>query len=296
MSFRKIFVLGAGAVGSSLVALLSRKNAVILIGNKAHVDAINSTGLVLEGDVTGKFSLKTETRIKDVPPNSLIILTTKAYDLARAVASFKHRLKEDTVILVLQNGIGIKELVQEIVKNEVKVVRGLILMAAEFFEPGKITLWNGEIIVEGSEIGVRIAEMFRESGLRTQVSEDILHEEWNKLVVNCVVNPLTAILRVRDNEIAADSLKEIRHKIVEECVQVGKAEGISFKPDLEGIVDRKILGYSNFSSMYQDIFKRKETEIDFLNGMIVKLGKKHGIPTSVNESMVELIKFLEAQK
>ena len=266
-----------------------------LIGNKAHVDAINLSGLILEGDVAGKFSVKTQTSVKEVPPGSLILLTTKAQDLAKAVTSVKHLLKEDTVILVLQNGIGVKELVHKTVKSEIKIVRGLILMAAEFFEPGKITLWNGKIIVEGTEIGEEIAELFRESGLKTQVSNDILREEWNKLVVNCVVNPLTAILKVRDNEIAADNLKEIRHKIVEECVRVGKAEGISFKPFLEREIDHMILGYTNYSSMYQDIFKRKKTEIDFLNGMIVKLGKEHGIPTSVNETLVGLIKFLEAE-
>ncbi len=296
MSFRKIFVLGAGAIGSSLAAFLSRKNDVTLIGNKAHVEAVNSNRLILEGDFTGRFFVKAETSIKEIPPNSLILLTTKVYDLTRTVADLKRLSKDDTVILVLQNGIRIKELVQKIVKNEIKVVRGLILMAAEFFEPGKIRLWTGEIIVERSEIGEKIAELFHESELKTRVSEDILFEEWNKLVVNCVVNPLTAILRVRDNEIAADSLKGIRHKIVKECVQVGTAEGISFKSNLEREIDRKILSYTNYSSMYQDIFKRKKTEIDFLNGIIVKLGKKHGVPTSANEILVGLIKFVEAQK
>lgn len=296
MSFRKIFVLGAGAIGSFLAAFLSRKNDVTLIGNKAHVDAVNSNHLILEGDFAGRFSVKAETTIKEIPPNSLILLTMKAYDLTRAVSGLNILLKDDTAILVLQNGVQIKELVQETVENEIQVARGLIHMAAEFFEPGKIRLWNGEIVVERSEIGERIAELFHESGLKTRVSEDILFEEWNKLVVNCVINPLTAILRVRDNEIAADSLKVIRHKIVEECVQVGKAEGISFKPDLEREIDRKISSYTNYSSMYQDIFKRKETEIDFLNGIVVKLGKKHGIPVCANETMVGLIKFMEAQK
>jgi 2-dehydropantoate 2-reductase len=296
LNFQKIFVLGAGAIGSSLSAFLSGKNNVTLIGNKAHVDAVNSNRLILEGDFAGRFSVKAETTIKEIPSNSLILLTTKAYDLTRGVVGLNRFIKDDTVIVVLQNGIQIKELVQEAVKNKIQVVRCLILMAAEFFEPGKIRLWNGEIVVERSEIGEKIAELFHDSELKTRISEDILFEEWNKLVVNCVINPLTAILRVRDNEIAVDSLNEIRHRIVEECVQVGKAEGISFKPNLEREIDRKILSYTNYSSMYQDIFKRKKTEIDFINGIIVKLGKKHGIPTYANETMVGLIKFMETQK
>jgi 2-dehydropantoate 2-reductase len=118
-------------------------------------------------------------------------------------------------------------------------------------------------------------------------------EIWNKLVVNCVVNPLTAILQVRDTEIAADSLKRLRHRIVEECVEVGKREGITFQPNLKESIDKDLTKYSNFSSMCQDIMKGKRTEIDFLNGKIVELGQKHNIHTPVNEAMICLIRFLE---
>jgi 2-dehydropantoate 2-reductase len=77
---------------------------------------------------------------------------------------------------------------------------------------------------------------------------------------------------------------------------VGKAEGICFQSNLEECVDRKIARYTNFSSMYQDIMKQKKTEIDFLNGKIVELGKKHGIPTHINAFLVGLIKFLEKRE
>ncbi len=295
MNFEKIFVLGAGAIGSSYGALLSRKNDVTLIGNKAHMDAINSGGLVIKGDITGKFSVNAETSLQEAPMGSLILLTTKAQDSIMAIGGVKHLLKKDTVILVLQNGLGVKELVQGIVGDEIEIVRGLVLMAAEFIEPGNITLWDGQTIIERTKTGEKIARLFRESGLKTRVSEDMTKEEWSKLVVNCVINPLTAILGVRDNEIGVDSLKEVRHKIFAECVRVGNAEGISFEPDLERDIDRKILSYKNYSSMCQDIMKGKNTEIDFLNGKIVELGKKHGIATPVNETLTGLVKFLEAK-
>ncbi len=121
-------------------------------------------------------------------------------------------------------------------------------------------------------------------------------ELWKKLIVNCIINPLTSILQVRNNEIMADSLREIRHSIIQECIAVGQAEGIGFQSNLEECIERKIAGYTNYSSMYQDIVKRKKTEIDFLNGKVVELGKKHGIPMPVNESLVGLIKFLEARR
>jgi len=296
MSFRKVFILGAGAIGSCYGALLTRRNDVTLIGNRAHVDAINSHGLVIGGEIKGKFSVKAEARIEEIPPNSLIILTTKAQDSVRAVRDLKPLIEKDTVFLVLQNGLKIKELIQEAVGPKVEVVRGLVLMAAEFMEPGKITFWNGPTIIEHTKTGEKIKALLKESGMKAKVTQNMESEEWNKLVVNCVINPLTAVLRVRNNEIGAASLREVRHGLVEECTLVAKAEGMRFRPGLKTEIDHKITSYTNYSSMCQDIINGKKTEISFLNGKIVELGKEHGIPTPINATMVNLIRFLEEAK
>lgn len=296
MSFQKIFVLGAGAIGSTYGALLSRRNNVTLIGRKAHVDAINKNGLTLSGDVNGKFFVKAETAIKEIPSDTLILLTTKAHDAAGAVTSIKPLLRKDTVILVLQNGLGIKDTVGKVAEGKAEVVRGLVTLAAEFFEPGKISFWQRETILESTQTSERIARVFNESVLKTKISNEMQEEIWKKLIVNCVVNPLTAILQVRNNEIMVDSLKEIRHKIIQECIAVGQAERIHFESNLEECIERKIASYTNYSSMCQDMMKRKKTEIGFLNAKIVELGRKHDIPTPVNKAFVDLIKFLEARR
>jgi len=295
MSFQKIFALGAGAIGSSYGALVSRKNDVTLIGRDSHVQAIKTMGLEISGDIQERFFVKAETRISEIPSNTLILLATKAHDSAQALTQITSLLKNDTVIVILQNGLGNKELVREIVGDKIETVRGLAMIGAEFSEPGKITFWNGETILEQTETSMRIAKLLDESGLKTRVSHRFERELWNKLVVNCVVNPLTAILRVRDNEIVVDALKWVRHGIIDECVTVGKAEGICFDPDLKDAVDKKILQYTNFSSMCQDLMKEKRTEIDFLNGKIVELGRKHHIQTPINEILVSLIKSVEAK-
>jgi 2-dehydropantoate 2-reductase len=296
MSFQKIFILGAGAIGSCYGALLSRKTDLTLIGTQAHVDAVKAHGLVIKGDVEGRFPVEIETHISEIPPNSLIIMTTKAQDAAEAAANLKPLLKSDTVLLALQNGLKIKELIQRAVGGKCEVVRGLVLMAAESLEPGKITFWNGPTIIERTKNGEKIKALFEKSGLKARVTADIEKEEWNKLVVNSVINPLTTILKVRNNEIGATSLKEIRHGIIDECSLVAGAEGIHLEQGLEAEVDRKIGGYTNYSSMYQDIAKGKKTEIAFLNGKIVELGRKHGIRTPMNETLLGLIKFMEESK
>ena len=293
MSFNKIIVLGAGAIGSIYGALLSKKNDVTLIGNKAHVDAVNSKGLSISGDINETFHLKADTEIRGIPENTLIILTTKAYDSAKTIKRIKKLLKKDTVILVLQNGLGNEEVVKRVAGDKAKILRGVTAMAAEFFESGAIGFWSGETIIEQNEDAERIAEIFAKCMLKTRLFNDINIEVWNKLVVNCVVNPLSALFHVRNCELVSGSLKTVRHGIVRECVKVGKAEEITFPEDLEKKVDEKISSYTNFSSMYQDVVKGKKTEIDFLNGKIVELGRKHNILTPVNETLVCLIKFME---
>ena len=174
MSFTKIFILGAGAIGSCYGVLLSRKNDVTLIGNRAHVDAVKSHGLMVKGDLQGKFPVKAGTRISEIPPNSLIILTTKAQDAVEAVTKLKPLLRSGSVLLALQNGLKIRELIRTVVGDKCEVVRGLVFMGAEFLEPGRITLWNGPTIIERSKTGEKIRVLFEKSGLKAKLVEEML--------------------------------------------------------------------------------------------------------------------------
>ncbi len=294
MKFDEIFVLGAGAIGSVCGTLLSRRYDVSLIGNKNHVDAVNSKGLSIFGDVTGTFRLKADVGIGKIQERTLIIVTTKAYDLKRALEGISGLLRKDTVILVLQNGLGNEEVARLAVDGRAKILRGVTTMAAEF-SPGEVRFWNGEIVIEEDDVAEEVARIFNDCMLKTRISHDINKEIWGKLVVNCVVNPLTALFRVRNFEVVVDSLRSVRHQIVRECVAVGEAEGIAFQADLEQKIDEEVSYYTNFSSMCQDIMKGKRTEIDFLNGSIAEIGRKFDLPTPVNETLVSLIKFLEGK-
>jgi 2-dehydropantoate 2-reductase len=293
MGLDQIFVLGAGAIGSIYGCLLSERHDVTLIGNKDHVNAVNSEGLSVSGYRNLTFQVKADTEIREISEKTLIILTTKAYDSEEAIEKIRRHLEEDTIILILQNGLGNKEVVRRAAGGRANILRGITTMAAEFFKPGKVRFWNGETIIEKDRIAEEIAEVFGGCGLKTRLANDFGKEVWNKLVVNCVVNPLSTLFNVRNHEVITNSLQPVRHRIVNECVKVGRAEGVVFPSGLEKEVDAKISGYTNFSSMYQDRIKEKRTEIDFLNGKIVELGQRHHIPTPVNETIVHLIKFLE---
>jgi 2-dehydropantoate 2-reductase len=291
--FDRTFILGAGAIGSIIGALLSKKNNVTLVGNRTHMEAVESRGLSVSGDVDETFQLQVDTQIQEIPQKTLIFLTTKAYDSKSAMRGISKLLKEDTVVLVLQNGLGNEEVVKRVLRGKAKVLRGVTNIAAEFFKAGRVKYWKGETFIENDIASEEIADALNACGLKTILCTNIKDRIWGKVAVNSVVNPLTAIFRVRNHEILTQTLAPVRHQILNECVDVGKAEGIAFQEDFEKEIDREIAGYANFSSMYQDITKGNKTEIDFLNGKIIELGEKHRVLTPVNKTIVSFIKFLE---
>lgn len=280
-------------MGSIYGALLSEKEDVTLIGRKEHVDAINSKGLFLCGDFEGKYTVKANTKIKQIPSNTLILLSTKVTDSEKAIVGIKHLIKKDTIILLLQNGLGIEDIVKKILLDN-EVIRTVITLGSNFLEPGKISnISYTSTILEKTKSAEKIARLLNDCGLKAKVSENINVQVWKKLTINCVLNPLTAIFQVKDDEIIVDSLKFIRHSIVDECIKVAKAEGIDIDPSIKKMIDNKLSQFTNYSSMCQDIMKGKKTEIDFLNGKVVEIGEKYNIPTPFNELMVAFIKFLE---
>lgn len=293
MKTKKIIVLGAGAVGSVYGALLSGENEVTLIGNRAHVEAIQGRGLDLISEESRNFRLKAELKIGKITSNTLILLTTKAGDSIHSIEQMKPILRNDTAIIVLQNGLGNEKAVKKVV-GEVEVLRGVTDIAAEFLAPGRVHFWKGKTTIAESKSAKEIAETFAASGLETYISENVTNDVWSKLILNCVLNPLTALFRIRNNEVASESLKWIRHQIIRECLTIGKAEGIDLKLD-PTTIDNKISDYRNLSSMCQDVIKGKKTEIEFLNGKVVELGQKHGISTPVNQTLTSLVRFLEEQ-
>ncbi len=295
--FTKVIVLGAGAIGSYYGSMLSRKTDVLLVGRRGHVDAVNSRGLEVTGAVEGTFDLDASTELSGIPKGSLIILTTKAYDIEEAVNEFRGLLRTDTAILVLQNGLGNEDLVQSLVGPEVDVVRGLASTGVEFLSPGRIEVkLVRETVLPKTAAGEKIGRLFDRCGLGVQLSERMDVEVWKKLTMNCVINTLTALFRVPNTEIAVEGLREVRRGIVDECIRVAQKEGVHLESDLEEEISRAAASYSNLSSMCQDIMKGRRTEIGFLNGKISELGRRHGVATPVNDVLTSLIMFMEGKE
>tara|TARA_Y100000310_G_C20667231_1_gene808250 strand:+ start:926 stop:1810 length:885 start_codon:yes stop_codon:yes gene_type:complete len=289
-----IIILGAGAIGSLYGAKLSKLNDVTLVARKKHADKINKNCLKITGVENKKYKLNASTKIKKIDDNSLIVLSTKIYDSEKAIRPIKNLIKKKNIILCLQNGYGSEDIVKKIIGKKCLVLRGVTAVGTSFLKPGVIKINNvGYTAIEKSKKSKEIVENFSECGLKGHVAKNIKEDVWKKLILNCVLNPLTAILSIKNMTIYDSRLESVRKHIIMECINVANKDGIKFNyKKISDMIDR-IRQSDNLSSMYQDVLKGRKTEIDYLNGAVVELGKKYNIKCPVNESLVAMIKFLE---
>ena len=290
----KIIILGAGAIGSLYGAKLSEINEVTLIARKEHARAINQEGLRITGIEKGTYRLKAKEKIYDIEENTLVLLATKVYDSKQAILDIKSLIRKDTIILCMQNGLYSEEIVKEIVGKKCKVLRAVTNFGAAFLEPGCIQYNSySYTAIEKSPCSEEIAGIFTECGLNGYVAENIKEDMWKKLILNCVLNPITSILKIENRGIADGKLMTLKKLIVLECLEVARRDGVFLEGNFVKEIDDAIKNSSNISSMQQDLLKGKRTEIEYLNGAVAKLGKKYGIECNVNIALAMIIKEME---
>lgn len=291
-----IIVFGAGAIGSLYAAKLSVRHAVTVIARKAHVEAIAREGLRVVGRETLVARVAAATAVDRFPPAALVLLTTKVNDNRAAAASMAGAVRDDTVIVCVQNGLGGEEVVRQAIGGRCLVLRAVTQFGAIFREPGVIDYKvAGYTLLEPGVKSAELAAVFSASGLDGRVSSDINVEVWRKLIFNCVINPITSLLGSDVGSIADDRLDPLKRLVVDECRAVAAASGVTFDEDfVRSITD--IFGASrNVASMRQDLLKGKRTEIDFMNGAVVAVGQRFGIPCPVNAALTAIVKQLEAR-
>jgi 2-dehydropantoate 2-reductase len=289
-----IIVLGGGAIGSVYAAHLAQHHDVTLIARQPHVDAVNGAGLRIGGRGDFVTRIRAATAVERIPPNALVLLTTKVNGNHEAAMSIKDQVRDDTTILCVQNGLGGDEIVKSIVAPPAVVLRGITQFGAIFVGPGVIDLKViGYTLVEAHERSARIAQALTRSGLDGRVSLDITREVWRKLIFNCVINPITAMMGSEVGSIADPRLDPLKQLVIDECVAVARAEGVSFDTDFQQAL-RDVFGPSrNIASMRQDLLHRRPTEIDHMNGAVVARGRAHGIPCPVNAALVAIVQAME---
>jgi 2-dehydropantoate 2-reductase len=300
----RICVVGCGAVGSLFAANLAQLDDVEVWAYdlaRDHVDAINANGLRLSGagDVVGR--VRATADAAELPACDFGIVATKAMHTEPAIAATAHAFADGSVCTV-QNGLGNEE---ALAGHVARVIRGTTFPAGRVVEPGHVQ-WDvkGDTTIgpfEPSpapleEVG-RLAEACTRAGLPTEAVADARGPQWRKVIFNAATNPIGALTGLTHGRVCEDvALRKLVSELVDEGKAVAAAQGIVLDADPEELIDhaaRPDVAYDHKASMLQDVEARRATEIDYLNGGIVRFGRELGVPTPLNEAILALVKGLE---
>jgi 2-dehydropantoate 2-reductase len=299
----KIVVMGAGAIGSLFGGYLAETgNEVSFIGRKAHIEKINRDGLSIEG-IRGEHLVKVRatTNHSDLEAPDLIILTVKAYDTEQAIKDVKPLFSAHTYFMCLQNGLGTEDVAGSIL-GEDRILRGTTSDGALFNEPGKIRhTGKGNTVIgylnrKQDSFLKQIADIFQKAGFDTTISDDMKRLVWEKIFVNVAINPFGALTGLRNGDLlTVPQLQDSMKAAILEGLQVTDKLGLSINSQtpIGKAFEVAQKTARNKNSMLQDIEKGKRTEIDFINGAIVKRGEKIGVSCPINAVLTALIKGLE---
>ena len=304
----KVAVLGAGAMGCLFGGLLAEKglNVVLIDVWKEHIDAINSKGLKMDGHGGDRFiKIKATTEPAKLNTTDVIIIMCKATVLEKALMGVKNIVGEKTVLMSFQNGIGHEAIMSKIVGKE-KVLGGTTTQASNILGPGHIKnhaslpSWIGEYEGGMSDRVKSVAETFTAHGLETIPSDNIKKRKWMKLFALTAIGPLSAIFDLNHSDLyinnkSSRASRDLGKQIILETRQVAKADGVDVSENeclemFNKIVDSK---QTNKSSMAFDVLNKRKTEIEFINGAVSKIGKKHGVATPLNDLMYKIINIKE---
>jgi 2-dehydropantoate 2-reductase len=291
----RIVILGAGAIGSVYGAKLSRQHHVTLVGGAAHVEAIERHGLQMQGLLAETLHLPAVTRLTSIEPGTLILLTTKVNNNVAAVEPIVPLLPDGVIIVCVQNGLYSEDLVKALVTDRALVLRAITQVGGVLVRPGVVdNTVAGYTLLEDHPHAPAIAAVLTEAGLDGRIIPDIKKEMWRKAIFNCVINPTTALLGCEVGGIVDARLNSLKQQIIDECLAVARADGVTFEEDFLALIDRVFAGARTIASMRQDLMKGRKTEIDHMSGAVAVLGDKYGLPCPVNAAMATMIRYLEA--
>ena len=300
----RVCVVGCGAVGSLFAANLAQLDDVEVWAYdlaQDHVDAINRNGLRLSGagEVVG--SVRATTDASELPACDFGIVATKAMHTGSAIAATAHAFAGGCVATV-QNGLGNEEAISRHVQ---RVIRGTTFPAGRVLAPGQVQ-WDvrgdttlGPFEPKPTPLAEveRLADACTRAGMPTTAVADARGPQWRKVIFNAATNPLGALTHLTHGRVCERrDLRRLVTGLVDEGKAVAAAQGIELDADPEDLIDhaaRPEVAYDHKASMLQDVEARRPTEIDYLNGGIVRFGREHGVPTPLNDAVWALVKGLQ---
>ena len=311
---KNILIVGLGAVGTVFATFLKKANHNVFgLVKESHLKFLKDNALYVEG-IWGKHRANLDLITADVEnlkevEFDLIIVAVKSFDTKETVKSLTPLINSKTKVILTQNGYGNYETASKYIDKS-KLLLGRVIFGSKLIEPfhAYVTVNADDVRIGQPEnlIGDRevldVVCLIKHSGIPASFSKDIYKVLWDKILYNCALNPLGALLECNYGTLAKNpETKKIMNSIIDEIFKVAKMNDI--KLNYDNPEDYKKIFYENlvpptkdhFPSMYYDLKNRKRTEIDALNGAIVKLGENVGYLPKVNFTITNLIKFKEQE-
>ena len=290
--------MGAGAVGCYYGGMLGRAgHEVTLIARPQHVEAVRRGGLLLETkEFQERVKVHASTRADAVRGAELVLFCVKSTDTETAGADMAPHLDAGTLVLSLQNGVDNGPRLQALVRQ--RVAPAVVYVACEMAGAGHVKHHGrGELVVPPEIAGEALTAAFADAGVRLQTSDNVAGALWAKLLVNCVYNAMSAITRMPYGRLVqGEGVRGVMRDVMDECLAVARASGVTVPGDSWEAVLR-IAGTmpTQYSSTAQDLARGKRSEIDHLNGFLVRRGEALGVPTPVNRALHALVKLMESR-
>ncbi|QGZ59530.1 ketopantoate reductase family protein [Paraburkholderia acidiphila] len=292
-------VLGAGAVGCYYGGMLARHgHDVVFIGRPSHVAAMNQDGLRMQSQAFDvRLPVRAATQIEAAASADVMLVCVKSTDTAEAARTLGQVLAPHALVVSLQNGVDNAALLRAGIAQA--VICAAVYVASEMAGPGHLLHHGrGDLAIEASPHSEALASVLRAAQIPTQIAADVNATLWQKLILNCAFNAVSAIVQLPLGAMAhRDALRETMREVVAECLAVAAAEGVRFEDDAARFVEQieATIPGGQYSSTAQDLARGKHSEIDFLNGAIVRRGMIAGIATPANRTLHTLVKLLEAK-
>ncbi|MBA4328981.1 MAG: 2-dehydropantoate 2-reductase [Polaromonas sp.] len=292
-----VAVMGAGAVGCYFGGMLARQgHRVTLIGRPQHVAAITAGGLRLQTtSFDEQVRLAASSQASAVQGAQLVLFCVKSLDTEAAGTLIRPHLAPDALLLCLQNGVDNSGRLRSVLPQHA-VAAAVVYVATEMAGAGHVRHHGrGDLVLEPSRYSAAVAQAFIDAGVPTEVSDNVNGALWAKLILNCAYNAVSAISQLPYGKtVAGEGVRELMRDVVAECLAVAQAEGVQLAGDVHAAVGQLAASMpSQFSSTAQDLARGKATEIDYLNGLIVRRGEALGIATPANRALWALVKLLE---
>ena len=295
---RKIAVMGAGAVGCYYGGMLARAgHDVTLVARPQHVDAIRRDGLRLQATGFDEFiRLAASSDASAVKGAGVVLFSVKSTGTEAAGQEIRPHLQPGALVVCLQNGVDNADRLRAVLPDH-EVAAAVVYVASEMAGPGHVRHHGrGELVLEPSAATHVLAKALAAAGVPTEVSGDVRAALWSKLILNCAYNAVSAIAQLPYGKtVVGEGVRDVMRDVIAECLDVARAEGVQVPAAMIAGIDKLADSMpAQLSSTAQDLARGRHTEIDYLNGLIVRRGEALGIATPANRVLWALVKLLES--